>query len=383
LNSTAKVSADDNYHKKNNETTAPTTDSSIYEGKLSESVECNDDVISYSSVAENLQSPTVVVSHHHDDTADKCSDLSSNHSHRAADNFNANNIADNALLHQCICKHHNHKCYKLQCRKFKSSKNADAREFFYVVRQQKNSQGNRKNCIISDASGNNKRQKKTNCAKLLAETLTWPTSAVDCDDHFVCDKRLACIESEDRSKILTFKDDVVDESTSDGGFVLRVRRVNRKTFQSRAAASEESEIDRTIGKVIRKKRKINDRATSTIFTKSISIASLIAASTLQFFIKLFQCVALQASERFTKYFSYISDKMYLMRSMKLKERLAVGFGVSLVLFTLLLVIDLQMDLGMSKSNYNPANYHGRVRYVDNEDKSGVFKEFQRKFLQKR
>lgn len=69
--------------------------------------------------------------------------------------------------------------------------------------------------------------------------------------------------------------------------------------------------------------------------------------------------------------------------MKLKERLAVGFGVSLVLFTLLLVIDLQMDLGMSKSNYVPANYHGRVKYIQDEDKTGVFKEFQRKFLQKR
>jgi hypothetical protein len=75
--------------------------------------------------------------------------------------------------------------------------------------------------------------------------------------------------------------------------------------------------------------------------------------------------------------------MYLMRSMKLKERLAVGLGVSMVLFTLLLVIDLQMDLGMAKkSNSNPANYHDRVKYVQDDDKTGVFKDFQRKFLQK-
>ncbi|CAO1431301.1 unnamed protein product [Diamesa tonsa] len=74
--------------------------------------------------------------------------------------------------------------------------------------------------------------------------------------------------------------------------------------------------------------------------------------------------------------------MFLLRSMKLKERLAIGFGVSLVLFTLLLVIDLQMDLGMSKNNFVPANYHGRVKYIKDEDDTGVFKDFKRKFLQK-
>jgi hypothetical protein len=69
--------------------------------------------------------------------------------------------------------------------------------------------------------------------------------------------------------------------------------------------------------------------------------------------------------------------------MKLKERLAVGFGISLVLFTLLLVIDLQMDLGVAKSNLPQSSYHGRYKYVQDEDKTGVFKEFQRKFLEKR
>lgn len=69
-----------------------------------------------------------------------------------------------------------------------------------------------------------------------------------------------------------------------------------------------------------------------------------------------------------------------MRSMKLKERLAVGFGVSLVLFTLLLVVDLQMDLGVSNKHLSPA--HERVKYVPDVDKSGVFREFKRKFLQK-
>lgn len=77
----------------------------------------------------------------------------------------------------------------------------------------------------------------------------------------------------------------------------------------------------------------------------------------------------------------ISSNKMLLRSMKLKERLAVGLGVSLVLFTLLLVVDLQMDLGVSKGHLVPS--HGRVKYVKDEDKNGVFRDFKRKFLQKR
>ena len=73
------------------------------------------------------------------------------------------------------------------------------------------------------------------------------------------------------------------------------------------------------------------------------------------------------------------DKM-LMRSMKLKERLAMGLGVSLVLFTLLLVVDIQMDLGVSRGHLVPP--HAKVRYVQDEDKNGVFEGFKRKFLQK-
>lgn len=374
-----KASADENYNNSNNGTTTTTNTSCIEGIKLSATVTCND-VISYSLIAEHHQSPEVVdssVSHRHDASAVKCSDLTSNHSQRA-DNLNANSIADNAAsVHQCICKHHNHKCYKLQCRKFKCLKNADAREFFYIVKQQKrSSQGNRKNCIISDSNSDNKRHKNTNCAKLVAETLTWPTSA-DCDDHFECDKRSACIDSKDRSESLTLNGIHVDESRSDGDFVLRVRRISRKLVNSRTSDDSETNEKRVTGKIFR--RKVNQFSTPTICTKAIPSVSL----TFDFFFQLIQCIALQVAIKFTKYFSYISDKMYLLRSMKLKERLAVGFGVSLVLFTLLLVIDLQMDLGMSKSNYESANYHGRVKYVQDNDIGGVFKEFQRKFLQKR
>lgn len=50
-------------------------------------------------------------------------------------------------------------------------------------------------------------------------------------------------------------------------------------------------------------------------------------------------------------------------SLKLKERLLVGVSVATVLFTLLLVVDLQMETGMTGSYFPPA--HGRVK-VGNE-----------------
>lgn len=75
-----------------------------------------------------------------------------------------------------------------------------------------------------------------------------------------------------------------------------------------------------------------------------------------------------------------TGKMYWIRSKKLKERLALGFGASLVLFTLLLVIDLQMDLGVSRGEFIPS--HGRVRFAAEEDKSGIYNEFHRKYLAK-
>jgi hypothetical protein len=380
LKPTTKAPADETYGScNNNGTTTTTANKACSEGReLSVPVDV-DDVISRSSVNQHHQSHSVV-----DDasTDDNCNDLISNRTLRA-DSFNANHfVADNAAgctspAHQCACKHHNHKCYKLQCRKFK---NADARDFFYVVRQQKSSEANGKNCIISDSSSNNSRHIKNNCAKSVAEALKrWPTSADECDDHLVCDKRSASIEANDERSFVLLNGDGVDRTRrpSEGDFVLRVRRINRKYTGTRTTSAEGEALDdkKIIGRVIRKKT--SEQATSTEYNKSIS------ELTKSFFYQVIQCIVSAIAPRFAKYFSYISDKMYLMRSMKLKERLAVGFGVSLVLFTLLLVIDLQMDLGMSKSNYVPSNYHGRVKYVQDEDKTGVFKEFQRKFLQKR
>lgn len=74
--------------------------------------------------------------------------------------------------------------------------------------------------------------------------------------------------------------------------------------------------------------------------------------------------------------SFINTTMAWLRSMKLKERLAVGLGITLVLMTVLLLVDLQLDLGVSRNHL--VSSHGKVRYVNDEDKSGVFMDFVRK-----
>lgn len=70
--------------------------------------------------------------------------------------------------------------------------------------------------------------------------------------------------------------------------------------------------------------------------------------------------------------------MGVLRSMKLKERLAVGFGISLVLITILLVADLQMDLNMSRDHL-VVPMHGKVYTGNNTDHNGVFTAFKKKF----
>lgn len=64
--------------------------------------------------------------------------------------------------------------------------------------------------------------------------------------------------------------------------------------------------------------------------------------------------------------------------MKLKERLAVGFGVSLVLITILLVADLQMDMNASRGGHLYP-MHGKVFVGNDTDRDGVFTAFRRKF----
>lgn len=62
--------------------------------------------------------------------------------------------------------------------------------------------------------------------------------------------------------------------------------------------------------------------------------------------------------------------------LKLKERLLVGVSVATVLFTLLLVIDLQMDTGMTGSHLMSS--HARVKYADGQE----YNSFRNRLLQK-
>jgi len=65
---------------------------------------------------------------------------------------------------------------------------------------------------------------------------------------------------------------------------------------------------------------------------------------------------------------------------KLRERFMLGVAGSVILLTMFLIIDLQMDLGVT-SNHLPM--HGKVKYSALEDGNGaVYNSFRRKFLQK-
>ncbi|XP_068631598.1 extracellular serine/threonine protein CG31145 isoform X1 [Battus philenor] len=70
----------------------------------------------------------------------------------------------------------------------------------------------------------------------------------------------------------------------------------------------------------------------------------------------------------------------IMLNMKLKERLALAISAFLILFTLMLIVDLQMDYGISGHR---VPLHGRVRIGDDSDKGrSAYIEFRKRFLQK-
>lgn len=264
------------------------------------------------------------------------------------------------------------KCYKLHKKANKCSsylRNADTKEYFHIVRHKSNASSRK--LFSSDDRHRHHISDNNNCVKLATiaeaaeQTTFWPTSTHNnnCDDHSVSDKRIAHITS--RNSL--YKINCINQSLSDGEYIVRVRRVNRK-FNSHKSDD--------IASVVNDKSNSNSKLIHVpIATSSVSINILFI-----YFLGYFQSIVAKCNN----YFNNISDsKMYLIRSMKLKERLAVGFGVSLVLFTLLLVIDLQMDLGVSKASFPSTGYHGRYKYLQDEDKTGVFKEFQRKYLEKR
>ncbi|KAI5723853.1 hypothetical protein M8J76_011869 [Diaphorina citri] len=68
-------------------------------------------------------------------------------------------------------------------------------------------------------------------------------------------------------------------------------------------------------------------------------------------------------------------------TMKLRERIVLGISISAVLFTLLLVMDLQMDTGYSGQHLVYPS-HGRVKFGGGENIRNAYDSFQKRFLQK-
>ncbi|XP_063994366.1 extracellular serine/threonine protein CG31145 [Diachasmimorpha longicaudata] len=69
-----------------------------------------------------------------------------------------------------------------------------------------------------------------------------------------------------------------------------------------------------------------------------------------------------------------------IKMMRIREKLIFGFSAFAILFTLLLVMDLQMDLGYS--GHHLVLSHGRVKMGDEPDRDTVYNNFRRKFLQR-
>lgn len=277
-----------------------------------------------------------------------------------------------------------------------STKNADTKERFYIVRQ-KSSFDSRKENFNNNVDHHHHYNQQlhrniTNCINDVATTVkTWPTSTTAAttsslvysisDDHLVCDKSIAYIV--DSRCALHLNCIHQSSSRSNDEFIVRVRRVNRGSEYLKLKEEEEKR-QQTSDEIT-----VNDKLirVPTFSTLSNNISS--SSSTSSVLLLLVSSLILtffgeQTVTKFNKlYLKFRDMKMYLIRSMKLKERLAVGLGAALVLFTLLLVIDLQMDLGVAKSNFPATGFHGRYKYNQEEDKTGVFKEFQRKFLEKR
>lgn len=385
LNSTIKEeelllsSAD---HIKCNDIADETIECSLYAIKekeqSTETTSCNN-VISFSSAAESHHPHPynhIIKSIQYTDLSnlknnnnDLISTLTTNSQERA----DKNSLIDNKLK-GCIKNSNSNttKCYKLH--KKAKLRNADTKEYFHIVRHKSNA-SSRKLFSSDDRHRHHISDNNNNCVKLATiaeaaeQTTFWPTSTHNnnCDDHSACDKRIAYINS--RNSL--YKINCINQSFSDGEYIVRVRRVNRK-FNSHKSDDDDDDV----ASVVNDKSNSNSKLIHVpIATSPISINILFI-----YFLGYFQSIVAKCNH----YFNNISDnKMYLIRSMKLKERLAVGFGVSLVLFTLLLVIDLQMDLGVSKASFPSTGYHGRYKYLQDEDKTGVFKEFQRKYLEKR
>lgn len=76
-----------------------------------------------------------------------------------------------------------------------------------------------------------------------------------------------------------------------------------------------------------------------------------------------------------------NPKMRLnVRLIRVRDKLVLCLSALAIVFTLLLVMDLQMDLGYSGHHLNPS--HARVRIGDSPDADTVYNNFRRRFLQR-
>ncbi|XP_078035744.1 extracellular serine/threonine protein CG31145 [Augochlora pura] len=71
---------------------------------------------------------------------------------------------------------------------------------------------------------------------------------------------------------------------------------------------------------------------------------------------------------------------FSIRMIRIKDKLMLGLSAFTILFTILLVMDLQMDLGYSGHHLVPS--HGRVRFGDDPNSDTIYNNFRRKFLQR-
>ncbi|OAD53395.1 hypothetical protein WN48_10273 [Eufriesea mexicana] len=71
---------------------------------------------------------------------------------------------------------------------------------------------------------------------------------------------------------------------------------------------------------------------------------------------------------------------FTIRMIRIRDKLMLGLSAFAILFTILLVMDLQMDLGYSGHHLVPS--HGRVRVGDDPNTDTIYNNFRRKFLQR-
>lgn len=77
----------------------------------------------------------------------------------------------------------------------------------------------------------------------------------------------------------------------------------------------------------------------------------------------------------------VAGTTMLRGGLKIKERFVIGLAVAAVLFTFMLVVDIQMDLGLSGKHLVPS--HGRIKYAQQEEgPGGVYNRFRNRLLQK-